>query len=102
LPRAVGLHRAKELSFTAAMITGAEAARIGLVNRAVPGAELDDAVQALADEILDNSRDSIAAYKHLYRHGMTTTLGNALEVEFGTAFEITDTDERTGQFLKKD
>jgi enoyl-CoA hydratase/carnithine racemase len=101
LPRAVGLHRAKELSFTAAMITGAEAERIGLVNRAVHAEDLDEAVLELADAILANSRDSIAAYKQLYRHGMGTTLQNALELESGTSFEIDDSDERTGQFLKK-
>lgn len=101
LPRAVGLHKAKELSFTAAMITGAEAARIGLVNRAVPMEQLDAEVRGLAEEILANSRDSIAAYKHLYRHGMATTLPNALEVEFGTTFLIADTNERTRQFVKK-
>jgi enoyl-CoA hydratase/carnithine racemase len=102
LPRAVGLHRAKELSFTAAMITGAEAERIGLVNRAVPAEDLDQAVRELADAILANSRGSIAAYKHLYRHGMGTTLQDALELEIGTTFEIDDSDERTGQFIKKE
>jgi len=101
LPRAVGLQRAKELSFTAAMITGAEAERIGLVSRAVPVDELDETVDRLVEEILANSRGSLAAYKHLYRHGMSTTLPNALDLEFGTTFEIEDTEERTGRFLKK-
>jgi enoyl-CoA hydratase/carnithine racemase len=101
LPRAVGFHKAKELSFTAATITGAEADRIGLVNRAVAAGELDEAVRRLAEQILANSRDSISAYKHLYRHGATTDLESALETEFGTTFEIADTDERLGKFLRK-
>jgi len=101
LPRAVGIHKAKELSFTAAMISGAEAAEIGLVNRAVPAEELDEAVQRLAEEVLANSRDSIAAYKRLYRDGMATDLAGALQLEFGSEFEIGDTGERLGGFLRK-
>jgi enoyl-CoA hydratase/carnithine racemase len=102
LPRAVGIHRAKELSFTGDMITGGEAARIGLVNSAVPADQLDDAVQEMADKILANSRGSIAAYKYLYRHGAATTLADALELELESTFEIDDTEERTRQFLKGD
>ena len=48
LPRLVGKGRALELLLTGAPIDAAEAARIGLVNRVVPGAELASAVKALA------------------------------------------------------
>src|SRR5918994_5440584 len=55
LPWVVGLRTAKELVFTGAdRIPAAEALRIGLVNRVVPRAELDDATMALADEIAKN------------------------------------------------
>ena len=47
----VGAERAKRLLFTGDLIDGREAERIGLVSQAVPDAELDDAVQRLADRM---------------------------------------------------
>ena len=44
----VGAERAKRLLLTGDLITGAEAARIGLVSEAVPAAELDATVERLA------------------------------------------------------
>jgi enoyl-CoA hydratase len=44
----VGAERAKRLLLTGDLISGAEAARIGLVSEAVPAAELDPAVERLA------------------------------------------------------
>merc|ERR1711993_140646 len=58
LPRIVGIPLAKELIFTAKMITGKEAAGIRLVNHSVPQNENGDAAfeKALevADQILPN------------------------------------------------
>jgi enoyl-CoA hydratase/carnithine racemase len=56
LSRAVGRKAAMEMLLTGDMIGAAEAARLGLVNRAVPEAELDDAVRALAARIAGKSR----------------------------------------------
>ncbi|MEE2678901.1 MAG: enoyl-CoA hydratase-related protein [Myxococcota bacterium] len=51
LPRLVGPAHAAELLFTGRTLTGAEAAGIGLVNRAVPAEEVLPAARELAREI---------------------------------------------------
>ena len=52
LPQVVGLGRAKELIMTGRLISGEEAERIGLANRVAPAEELEEATQALVDELL--------------------------------------------------
>lgn len=52
LPAIVGLGNAKELIMTGKFIDGKEAERIGLANRAVPAAQLDEAVEQLVGELL--------------------------------------------------
>ncbi len=67
LVAAVGITKARELSYTARPFTGSEAAEWGLVNRAVPAEELDKATAELTSAIRRNSKGSLAAYKDLYR-----------------------------------
>lgn len=55
LERHVGLAMAAELLYTGRILTGAEAAEIGLVNRAVPGERLANEAWQLAGQIADNS-----------------------------------------------
>lgn len=50
-PQLIGYNRAKEYLFTGEALTGAEAARIGLINHAVDAAELDEAVLAYANKV---------------------------------------------------
>ncbi len=59
----VGPGKASELLFTAENITGEEAARIGLVNHAVPLASLMDQAMAMAEAIAKNSSFSMARIK---------------------------------------
>lgn len=100
LPAAIGLTKAKELSFTARTIKGAEAAALGIANRAVPLAELDEAVNALLEEMLPNSADSIAAYKTLYNEGAGASVQHAVRFEEATHFDIADTSARLAEFIK--
>ena len=102
LPRTIGLLKAKELSFTAEMITAQEAERIGLVNMTVPAEKLEETIQQLARKIMANSLEAIAAYKYLYNRGMRDILEKGLELEAKSEFVITDTEERLERFRKKD
>ena len=64
LPWVIGVRRAKELLFTGEdRVSAEEAMRIGMVNRVVPAAELDDATLALANEIAKNEPFVIATTK---------------------------------------
>ena len=100
LPRLVGVLKAKEMSFTCKPITGKEAERIGLVNRAVPLEDLEKTGMEMANEILQNSAQTIAAFKHLYNEGMNTTLADGLKIESEFLIEITDRTEFLRGFEK--
>lgn len=98
LLRAVGPARARELTYTARTFTGAEAAAWGLAARAVPLAQLDSAVEELAAEIVENSRQALAAAKDLYRAGLDHGMADGLAYEAATQYAIDDTEERVGSF----
>lgn len=100
LPRLVGILKAKELSFTAKPITGKEAERIGLVNKAVPLDKLEETAFELANDILQNSAQTIAAMKHLYNEGFSKTLEEGLAIEQAFLTEITDRAEFLRDFEK--
>jgi enoyl-CoA hydratase len=51
LPQVAGLGLAREMLLTGRVLTGAEAAAAGLVNRSFPAADLDREVAALASAI---------------------------------------------------
>lgn len=100
LVRAVGINRARDLSYTARTFTGAEAAEWGLAARAVPLADLDQAVDDLVADILSNSQDSVAAYKDLFRHALDDGLAAGIAYEEGTQYPILDTEERLAEFRR--
>ena len=101
LAQAVGLRRAKELSFTARTFLGAEAVELGMACAAVEDIEaLDELVAQRAADIVANSSSAVAAIKDLYNisqqgHGII----DALEAELAQEYpQITDTSERLAGF----
>jgi enoyl-CoA hydratase/carnithine racemase len=97
--RAVGITKARELSYTGRVFSGREASDWGLANLSVPLSELDTAVEDLARLVAANSAGSLAAYKQLYRESLNATLADGLAMEARTHFEIADTDQRIISFL---
>jgi enoyl-CoA hydratase/carnithine racemase len=81
LPERVGVSTAKELMFTSRRISGTDAASIGLVDRAVPAADLDATVDALAAEIVANSWGTNRIDKQLLGDASRLGRREAIEAE---------------------
>ena len=63
LARYVGERKAREMLFTCRQYTAQEALEMGLINQVCPAAELDAVVDALCQDILDKSPQSIRIAK---------------------------------------
>ena len=83
LPERVGRSTAKELMFTSRRIDGSTAEAIGLVDYCVPDDNLDATVDALAGEILANSRGTNRIVKQLIADGAEGPRAEALRHERG-------------------
>lgn len=100
LSRAIGLRRARELSYTARTITGEEALAWGLANAAAADKDaLDALVAERCAQIAGNSPGAIAAIKDLYRVA-DAQLGieESLAEERRRKYEISDSAERLAGF----
>jgi enoyl-CoA hydratase/carnithine racemase len=81
LPAVVGVGRAKELIMTGRTIGAHEAERIGLLNRVVAADELEQATQALVDELLANSHWAVGRAKRVIDASARPALATTLELE---------------------
>ncbi len=84
LPRKAALHYA----LTGARFTGREAVSLGLVNRAVPRDQLDDAVSALLDAIVKMNPRTLRAIKEAFERTAFMTFPESVEWEMAKTFEL--------------
>lgn len=88
LPRIVGLGAALELVLGARTIDAAEAERIGLVGRVVPGERLLEEARALAGRMAECDPAALAAAKRALHAGAGSDLATAMALEKALSAEI--------------
>lgn len=104
LPKFVGKAVAMEMLLSSEPISAAEAAKHGLINRAVPeGTHLEEAMQ-LAALVRHKGAKAIQAVMELMQHAETDPIERGQEkeaVRFGDVFETKDAKEGISAFLEK-
>jgi enoyl-CoA hydratase len=104
LMRQIPLCQAKMLMFTGDFVSAAEAVQLGLVNRAVPQAELMAETLALAHRIADKSPWALRLLKNSMLQGADMPLSAALSHEMATIsllLQTEDAHEGCAAFLEK-
>jgi 2-(1,2-epoxy-1,2-dihydrophenyl)acetyl-CoA isomerase len=81
LPQLVGPSKAAELFYTGDMINAQTALRLGLVNRVVPGAQLQKEVKTFANQLAAGPPIAIRAIKQTLFASEKEALSKALEAE---------------------
>jgi 2-(1,2-epoxy-1,2-dihydrophenyl)acetyl-CoA isomerase len=81
LPRLIGGHRTKELMFLAEPLEATRAAEMGLINRAVPRAELDGVVHEWARRLADGPTVAYALMKSLVNRSLSQSREAAFREE---------------------
>jgi enoyl-CoA hydratase len=103
-PFLIGMKRTKELLFTGDSVSGKEADRIGMINRAVPADKLEEEVNKLAAKIAEMPLALIKLHKATVNRsfemmGMRNAVNYALELHaFG---HITDTRDTFDTMVKE-
>lgn len=97
LPRMVGMHKAKELIYSARMIGADEALAMGIVNRVVPPDELEARATEFAVEIADGPIRAFEHVKMILSRSLELTLDDVLKYEIlAQAISMQSNDHREG------
>lgn len=95
LPRLVGLQKAKELVFFGDDLAAADAERIGLVNKVVPGAELNATATEWAARLASGPTKTIGFAKRLLNRSLDTDRATMFEEESVYVELVTATEDST-------
>jgi enoyl-CoA hydratase len=93
MPRNIGMRKAKELLYTGDLISGQEAERIGLINKAVPADKLEQAVEEFIARLVDKPPLALQAMKMLVNRGLGCTVEAGLMLERNTVNYLQSTDD---------
>jgi enoyl-CoA hydratase len=104
LPRLIGKNRAKELIYTARVLTAKEAHEWGIVNKVCSPIELMKDVEVVAREIMQKGPLAIELAKRAINDGADLDLASGLAMERGAfplIFATEDKNEGVSAFLEK-
>ena len=104
LPRIVGMRQAMEILLLGERFDARRALELGLVNRVVPAAELENAVGAIVQSLANGPVMAIRNAKRLLRESPGRTLSQQLDAEavsFGACAGTADFVEGITAFLEK-
>jgi len=93
LTRAVGVTKAMEMCLTGETVSGLEAKSLGLVNNAVPSAEVIKAAEELAGRILKGAPTSVMFIKEAIKKGIELPLEEGLRLEADLSSLIGSTED---------
>lgn len=104
-PRVIGAQRAAALILTGASISGAEAARWGLVWKSVPADRLKDEAEAIAHTFRASSASALRLARRTMREAarlpLQSAIGEASDLQVRTIPEMADAQEGLRAFLEK-
>ncbi|KAB2906743.1 MAG: enoyl-CoA hydratase [Burkholderiaceae bacterium] len=104
LPRRVGLGPALEIAMLGDTLTSADAERLGLVNRVLPAADLDAAVDQFALRLAEGPTVALGHMRRLMRTGLERSLPEQLAAEaraFGECARTQDLPRGIAAFYAK-
>jgi 2-(1,2-epoxy-1,2-dihydrophenyl)acetyl-CoA isomerase len=81
LPRLAGTAVAYEMFFTGKPLAAADAHRLGIINRVVPPERLEADVREMANHLVSQPRQAMAAAKRAVNHALESSYEEALEFE---------------------